>query len=224
MTRQLDSDDLIARFESLSSSAISDALDRCGIAGQPLGIRPIERSFRCCGLAWTVSYKPVDPLVGGSVGDFIDDIPPGSVVVIDNGGRLDATVWGDLMTTVASRNGLAATVIDGVSRDTMKALELQYPIFARSTFMRTGKDRVTVEATQVPVHLSGLVVSPGDFVFGDVDGVVVVPHARAEEVCSSAFEIHEAEEGIRGALHDGSRLDAARESFSYHNLQRARPS
>ena len=104
----------------------------------------LDRSFRLVGRAWTLRYGTVgeDP---GTVGDYIDDLGLGQVVVLDNQGRRDATVWGDLLTTVAAGRGVAGTVIDGVCRDVDRSIELGYPIFSRGNWMRTGKDRVRVE-------------------------------------------------------------------------------
>ena len=89
----------------------------------------------------------------GTVGDYIDDVPAGAVVVLDNAGRDDATVWGDILTDIAHRRGIAGTVIDGICRDVALSLSLQYPIYSKGSWMRTGKDRVQVEATQVPVTI-----------------------------------------------------------------------
>lgn len=214
---------LIDSFRPLDTAAISDALDRCGIDGQPVGIRPLDRDFQICGPAFTVLYADCEPGSGGTVGDFVDDVAPGSVIVIDNNGRLDATIWGDLMTTTAHRNGIGGTVIDGVSRDTLRAIELDYPIFARSTFMRTGKDRVAIQATEVSVHLGGLPVAPGDLLCGDADGLVIVPKDRASEVLRAAQEIADAEDDIRQGLNVGLRLDEARRKAGYHKLQTRRP-
>ncbi|HVW31755.1 MAG TPA: RraA family protein, partial [Acidimicrobiia bacterium] len=132
-------------LESVSCSDVSDALDRLGLAGQCLGIGPLDPSFRLVGRAFTVRYGPVGH-DGGSVGDYIDDVVDGEVVVLDNGGRVDATVWGDILTSVAHARGVAGTVIDGVCRDVDRSVELRYPVFARGNWMRTGKDRVRVEA------------------------------------------------------------------------------
>lgn len=205
-----------------STSCLSDALDRLGIAGQPVGIRPLSCGFSLCGPAWTVQYVPSNGRDSGSVGDFLDDVPAGAVVVIDNGGRLDATVWGDLMTIAASRNGLAGTVIDGVSRDSARALELGYPIFARSSFMRTGKGRVDLVGCQLPVVVGGQAVRPGDILVGDSDGVVIVPAQVVSEVCSAAQEIEEAEQTIRAAMARGLPLVEARKAVGYHGLQARR--
>jgi 4-hydroxy-4-methyl-2-oxoglutarate aldolase len=212
-------DPVVVGFAKLGSSCVSDALDRLGIPGHPVGIRPVTGCVGLCGRAFTVHYVPVNPGKGETVGDFIDDVPAGSVIVIDNGGRLDATVWGDLMTTVAVRNGLGGTVIEGVCRDTDKARRMTYPIYARSTFMRTGKDRVTIAGTEVAVNLGQHRVNPMDVIIGDSDGVVIIPADRAEDVLSLAQTIQDAEEGIRALLARGLRLDEARAQYGYHQLQ-----
>lgn len=213
-----DAGDVVAAFAELGTTTISDALDRLGIAGQALGIAPLDRSFRLAGRAFTILMGPVgaEP---GTVGDYVDDVEPGSVVVLDNGGRLDATVWGDLLTIVAHRRELAGTVIHGVCRDTPRSLELGYPLFSRGAYMRTGKDRVQADAYQVPVSLGEVQVEPGDVVVGDADGVVVVPRSRETEVLAAARTIAEAEERIRAAVEAGARLDDARREQGYHRLQ-----
>jgi regulator of RNase E activity RraA len=218
---ELDRERVPAAFAQLSTPTVSDALDRLGIAGQALGIAPLDRSFRLVGRAWTVRYGPVGQ-DRGSVGDYIDDLGPGDVVVLDNQGRLDATVWGDLLTIVAHRRQLAGTVIDGICRDVDRSLRLGYPIFARGNWMRTGKDRVRVEATQVPVSVGGIRVEPGDLLLGDGDGIVVVPAARADEVLETAERIEGAEAAIRAAIEAGTPLGEARRAAGYHDLQRRR--
>lgn len=208
-------------FNALGCSDLSDAMDRLGVPCQAAGVMPLDRSFQLCGPAWTLRYGSVgqDP---GTVGDYIDDLEAGSVVVLDNGGRLDATVWGDLLTTTASRNHIAGTVIDGVCRDIDRSLELGYPIFARANWMRTGKDRVRVEATQQPVTIGGVRVEPGDWLRGDGDGLVVIPAGRLDEILAVAQEIHAAEDEIRAALAQGSTLREARARVNYHALQTRR--
>jgi len=158
----------------------------------------------------------------GTVGDYIDEVVPGSVIVLDNGGRANATVWGDILTSVAARRGIAGTVIDGACRDTRLARELGYPIFSRSYSMRTGKDRVQVEAMNGPVNIGDARVYPGDILRGDADGVLVIPREHEDAVLAAAEEIHAAEERIREACRSGMRLDAARSQFNYHRLQTRR--
>jgi regulator of RNase E activity RraA len=154
------------------------------------------------------------------VGDFIDDVAEGDVVVIANNGRTDCTVWGDIMTQYAGIRKIAGTVIDGVCRDVSKALTDDYPLFTRGRFMRTGKDRVQVEATQVPVSIGMARVCPRDIVVADANGVVVVPRAQAREVAATARAIEQVEASIRSQIAQGKTLKEARAALAYHTLQR----
>jgi regulator of RNase E activity RraA len=208
----------VARAARLDTATLSDALDKLGINGQCYRIKPRESSFRMAGRAWTLLYGPAG-LPAGTVGDYIDDVPPGSVVVLDNGGRDNATVWGDILTEIAHRRGIAGTLIDGVCRDTHLCRELGYPVFSRNHWMRTGKDRVQVEATGVPVNIGDVRVQPGDLVKGDSDGVIVIPHQHEARVLDTAEAIEAAEERIRQAVRGGMRLDEARKANKYHQLQ-----
>ncbi|SEB24868.1 Regulator of RNase E activity RraA [Variovorax sp. YR216] len=208
----------VARAARFDTATLSDALDKLGIAGQCYRIKPRDNGFRMAGRAWTLLYGPAgNP--AGTVGDYIDDVPPGSVIVLDNGGRDNATVWGDILTEIAHRRGIAGTVIDGVCRDTYLCRELGYAVFSKDHWMRTGKDRVQVEATGVPVNIGDARVAPGDIVVGDADGVIVIPKAHEEKVLETAETIEAAEQRIREAVRGGMRLDEARRQFKYHQLQ-----
>jgi 4-hydroxy-4-methyl-2-oxoglutarate aldolase len=212
-------DSVVEDFKKLSVAGVSDALDRVGIAGQCLGIHSLAVGNRVAGRAFTLKYIPCG-IVKGTVGDYIDDVPPGDVVVLDNAGRLDCTVWGDILTAVAHHRGVAGTVIHGVCRDVARSFELRYPIFSRAKYMRTGKDRVQVDGMNVPVSLGEVQVKPGDIVLGSDDGVLVVPKEREEEVLATAQAIADAEERILTAALKGMRLDEARKIHKYHELQR----
>jgi len=211
-------DSNIQRASRLDTTALSDALDRLGIAGQCLNIKPLDPRFRLAGRAFTILYGPAGT-PPGTVGDYIDDVPPGGVVVLDNGGRENATVWGDILTMVATRRGIAGTVIDGACRDTHLARELAYPIYSRSYSMRTGKDRVQVEAMGGTVNIGDARVSAGDLLRGDADGVLVIPRAHEDEVLRIAEEIDAKEEQIRRLVLDGMSLTEARRQLGYHQLQ-----
>ena len=206
------------RFGKLDTATISDALDRLGVAGQCYGLTPRSTAYQMVGRAYTVRYGPAG-VPAGTVGDYIDDVAPGGVVVLDNGGRDDATIWGDILTEVAHRMGIAGTVANGVTRDIALARELGYPVFALGNWMRTGKDRVQVEALQGPVDIGGVRVLPGDLLRGDSDGVVAIPQAHELGVLEVAEEIHGAEDAIRAAVRQGSTLREARKAFGYHSLQ-----
>ena len=208
----------VARAGKLETATLSDALDRLGIVGQCYKIKGRDPSFRMAGRAFTMLCGPAST-PPGTVGDYIDDVPEGHVVVIDNGGREDATIWGDILTEIARRRALAGTVIDGISRDVALCRDLGYPVFSRGHWMRTGKDRVQVEATNCPVNIGGARVVPGDILRGDADGVVVIPQPHEEAVLAAAEEIQAAEDSIREACRGGLRLDEARRHFNYHQLQ-----
>lgn len=209
----------VERARKLDTATLSDALDRLGIAGQCLDIKPLDHKFSLAGRAFTLQYAPAGK-PAGTVGDFIDDVPPGQVVVIDNGGRANATVWGDILTFVANKRGIAGTVIDGACRDTKLARDLGYPMFSRSYSMRTGKDRVQLEATQMAITVGEARIAPGDIMRGDGDGVVAIPQAHEEAVLDAAEKIDETENQIRSSVAAGKRLTDARRELQYHLLQR----
>jgi regulator of RNase E activity RraA len=212
-------DAIVESFRKLSAAAVSDALDRLGLHGACLGIAPLATGSRMVGRAFTIKYIPVG-VEKGTVGDYIDDVPPGDAIVLDNAGRLDCTVWGDILTSIAHKRGIAGTVIHGVCRDVARSFELSYPIFSRGKFMRTGKDRVQVVGMNVPVSLGDVHVAPGDILIGSDDGVVVVPQAKEKEVLALAQSVSEAEEKILSEALRGARLDEVRQRHKYHELQR----
>ena len=214
-------DNNVSRASKLDTTSISDALDRLGIAGQCLNIKPLDHSFRLTGRAFTILYGPAGT-PAGTVGDYIDDVEPGSVVVLDNGGRENATVWGDILTWVAHRRGVAGTVIDGACRDTYLCRELKYPIYSRSYSMRTGKDRVQVEAMNVVVNIGDARIGPGDLLRGDADGVLVIPREHEDAVLAAAEEIDATEQQIRRLIDEGKTLTEARAQLGYHRLQSRR--
>ena len=215
------SDANVDRAARLDTTSISDALDRLGIAGQCLNIKPLDHRFRLAGRAFTILYGPSGK-PSGTVGDYIDDVEPGAVVVLDNGGRENATVWGDILTWVAHRRGVAGTVIDGACRDTALCRELGYPVYSRSYSMRTGKDRVQVEGVNTVVNIGDARVAPGDLLRGDADGVLVIPRAHEDAVLAAAEEIDGIEQQIRGAVNEGKTLAQARAQLGYHQLQTRR--
>jgi regulator of RNase E activity RraA len=171
------------------------------------------------GKAYTVRYVTAGS-PPGTVGDYLDDVPPGSIVVLDNGGRTDCTVWGDILTAVASQRDVGGTVIDGVNRDVHRALETAYPIWSKGRFMRTGKDRVEVSGIQCPVSIGGVQVRPDDLVVGDDDGVVVVPYEVVDDVFAAAAEVSSREDDILRDALSGMALRDARSRHGYHTLQR----
>jgi 4-hydroxy-4-methyl-2-oxoglutarate aldolase len=206
----------LARF---STATVSDALDKLGRPGSALGIAPLFDAARLCGRAFTVRYVAAGT-PPGTVGDYLDDVRPGDVVVLDNSGRADCTVWGDILTAMAADRKIAGTVIDGVCRDVHRALDTGYPIFSRGRFMRTGKDRVEVSDVGAPVTVGGVQVRAGDLVLGDADGVVIVAREVEDEVVAICEQIDASEDAIVADVLGGASLAEARARHGYHRLQR----
>lgn len=211
-------DELLNRLKKLDTTCVSDSLDKLGVECCLYDIKPIQKGQKICGRAYTVHYMPCGA-VKGTVGDFLDDVQPGQVVVIDNAGRTDCTVWGDIMAKTAKAVGIEGTVIDGVCRDIPAVLECGYPIFSKGYYMRTGKDRVYVDAVNVPVQVSGVEVCPGDVIMGDDTGVLVIPYGMLEKVLPIAEEIDQKEQQILKLVAEGHPLREARAITGYHHLQ-----
>lgn len=212
-------EEIIEEFKKLDTASISDAIDRLGVSGGGLlGIKPVVEGTRMCGQAFTVHYVACGE-VKGTVGDFLDEVEPGGVVVIDNNGRLDCTVWGDIMAIYAKKKGIEGTIIDGVCRDVDVIRKIKYPIFTKNTYMVTGKDRVFVDNINVPVNISGVQVLPGDLIVADNSGVIVVPFKHAESVLTVAMEIEKKEKMIEEKIMEGLSLSESRASVNYHTLQ-----
>jgi regulator of RNase E activity RraA len=216
----VDDQELVALFAGLDTPGVSDAMDKLGLHGQALGIMPLTDYTKVVvGPAFTVKYVPAS-VPPGTVGDFIDEVAEGDVVVIDNDGRTDCTVWGDIMTQYAGLRRIAGTVIDGVCRDVNKALGDNYPLFTAGRFMRTGKDRVQVESVKTTVAIGTVRVASRDIIVADANGVVIVPRNRARDVAETARTIEETESRIREQLAQGKTLGEARAALGYHTLQR----
>lgn len=217
---RIEDTELVALFEGVDTAAVSDALDKLGILGQARGLMPLTNYDKVTvGPAFTVRYVPAEK-PAGSVGDFIDDVGEGDVVVIDNSARTDCTVWGDIMTQYAGLRKISGTVIDGVCRDVNRAISDNYPLFTVGRWMRTGKDRVQVGAVNETVGIGGVHVKPRDIVVADANGVVFVPRHRAHQVAKLAQEIEKKEASIRESILQGGTLAEARQEFGYHLLQR----
>lgn len=212
--------ELVALFTDSDTAAVSDALDKLGLAGQVWDIMPLANyDTVTVGPAFTVRYVPASN-PPGSVGDFIDDVAEGDVVVIDNGGRTDCTVWGDIMTQYAGIRGIAGTVIDGVCRDVSRAIADNYPVFTAGRWMRTGKDRIQVGAVNEPIGVGKVRVQARDIVVADANGVVIVPRERAREVAQTVQKIDQVEANIRQLIAGGATIAEARRKLGYHTLQR----
>ncbi|WP_305987872.1 RraA family protein [Roseibium sp. MMSF_3544] len=185
--------DLIAGFRETATASVADAVDkivgRKGYLDQ--AIKPRINDKKIVGPAVTVLEGPTDEFVPPQHAlDAIDESEPGSVIVISISGDENVAVWGGLMTAGAVANKHEGAVLDGAVRDiTEIRRDYDFPVYARSTSPGTTLGRHKTLAANEPVPVGDVIVHPGDIIVGDIDGVVVVPSDKAEEVLAMAREI-----------------------------------
>lgn len=208
---------LKARLLELDTAAVSDAMDSLGCNRALAGIVPRVDGVKLAGPVYTVEYAPFDspPTSFQNAGNYIDCVPAGHVVLINNHGNTLCTNWGDILTRKALMQGIAGTVINGSARDIALVRSLQYPLFTKGVYMVSGKNRVRVAAVNVPVTIGGVQVEPGDWMFGDDNGVLVLPAQRLAEILARAEQVLATEADIVSAIEGGSTLDAARKNLGY---------
>jgi 4-hydroxy-4-methyl-2-oxoglutarate aldolase len=209
MTEALDFKGLVERARTLTTTVLADAIDRQGIHGtMDVGIRNLAGP-PVAGWAVTVERRPIVDSVNApnlSLGTqgVIDNADPGSIVVIGAYGDVSSACWGGLMTIRAHFRGIAGLVVDGCVRDVQELQELGFPTFARATSPRMAVGRLTTPAIGTPVRCGGLLVSPGDLIVADADGVLAIPRFAAARVIDIAEQIsaveHEMGEALRGGL------------------------
>jgi regulator of RNase E activity RraA len=206
------------QLSEFDTAELSDALDACGIEGTLLGIKPIISGLKLVGSAFTVKYLPYNEKFSSeykNAGNYIDDVPSNSVVVIDNAGKLDCTTWGDILTQFSLIRKISGTIVYGAIRDVQFAREAKYPLFASSIYMRSGKNRVYKFAQQCELLIEGVKIRPEDIIVGDDNGVIVIPKENLENVIEKAKNIKITEENIVNAIKSGSKLEEARKRYRY---------
>ncbi|HEX9880531.1 MAG TPA: RraA family protein [Candidatus Binatia bacterium] len=196
-------DSLVARLAKLDTCGVSDALDRLSLRGATIGIRPVWPCPRIAGRAVTVKIKPagLDKSTQHIGTPAIEAAQPGDVIVVDNGGRPDVSVWGGLLSLASKTKGLSGVVIDGACRDVDDSRDVGFPVFARAAVPVTARGRVMQKSFNEEIQFAGVQVHPGDLVIADHSGVVIIPREKAEQVITEAEALVATEarmaEGIR---------------------------
>ena len=190
-------EDLIAGFRAVATASVSDAVD--SITGKrgymDAAIKPRINDQKIAGPAVTITAVATTEFLPPQFAlDAIDESPAGSVICISVEGDENVAVWGGLMTAGARSNKHEAAVLDGAVRDiTEIRRDYDFPVFARAASPGTSLGRYKTVAMNEPALIGGITVHPGDIIVGDLDGVVVVPHAQAAEVLAMAREIDQRE-------------------------------
>jgi regulator of RNase E activity RraA len=181
--------ELAARLARLDTCGVSDALDRLGLHGAVMGIRPMWPCPRIAGQVITVRLRRADPgehaprHLGTAA---IEAGGPGSVIVIEHHDREDAAGWGGILSLAARVKGVEGVIVDGTCRDVDDSRDAGFPVYARAATPITARGRVAEASMGEPIRVSDLVVHPNDFVIADWSGVVFVSGARAEEIIQTA--------------------------------------
>lgn len=207
MTTTIESERFASLKDSLYTPVIGDVMDAMGYRHQylPTDIRGIRPEMTVVGRAMPVLIS--DSFVNekkpfGLLTEALDQLEAGEIYLARSG-RLDCSAWGEIMTATARGRGSVGAVIDGFHRDTVKVLEQDFPVFSRGAYGQDAGPRASVLDFRVPVEIGQVTVTPGDLVFGDIDGVLVIPQAIEAEVIERALAKASAENTVRAAIERG---------------------
>jgi 4-hydroxy-4-methyl-2-oxoglutarate aldolase len=205
------------KFEALRkhlfSAVIGDLLDQLGYQNQflPQAIKPIKPSMVLVGRAMTVvetdiagadKSKFTDAKPFGKMFEALDDLKSNEIYVA-SGSSLSYALWGGLMTARAQKLGAAGALLHGYHRDSNEILQIAMPVFSMGSYAQDQAPRGKVVDWRVPIEIASVTVHSGDLLFGDLDGVVVVPRAVETEVINLALEKVQTENKVRRAIENG---------------------
>lgn len=193
---------------------LSDVLDGMGYRNQALGggIHGLTDDTVIFGPAFTsigtqVYSMPENPLIAQT--RVVDQLGKGEIYVLVTRGEYNCAVFGELFATAVRQRGGAGVLLDAYARDVRELKQMDFPLFYRGRNPRTSKGRCEINECQIPVTIDGVTICPGDYIFGDIDGVVVIPKTVAGEVIDAALKTIEKENEVRRRLQNGSSLQQA---------------
>lgn len=200
---------------TVRAAMVSDSLDLVGIRTNVMdsSIKPLRRGMKLSGYAATIEFVPSsdydskDPY--GDAIDYLDSLKKGEVAVVATGRSQKSAFWGELFSTAAKKNGAKGVVCDGPLRDVNEILETGFTAFGDSSLPFDYKGRMRVKSVRGSVLCGGVEVNPGDFIIGDIDGVVVVPARVIPEVFKAANERASGENKVLKDLKKGMSVRAA---------------
>ena len=209
------------KLMKLSTTNVSDALDALGLKGSTYGIRPIWNGApKVVGRAVTIKITAagLTPSKNHLGVHAIQAAEKGDVIVIDNGGRLDTSCWGDILANGAKQKGVSGVVIDGACRDIDDYVEIGFPVYSRGAVVATARGRIMEDATNVLIQFGGVQVRPGDYVIGDLSGVVIIPQEKLDEVVAKAETLLEKEQRMVADLRSGMSMLEVDNKYSYEKM------
>lgn len=197
--------------DDLYVAVVSDVLDSIGLLNQALDerLRPLAPTMRLIGRAHTVMtadiFERADEPYRLEI-EAVDALQPGDVMVGSTNRSQRTCFWGELLSTASMARGATGCAIDGHTRDALRIMEMGFPVFATGFRPVDSSYRGTVVGYGCPVEVGSVVVHPGDIIFGDFDGIVVIPPDRLEEVVTAAHKKVTSENASRDMLREGAYL------------------
>jgi regulator of RNase E activity RraA len=206
--------------EMLSSALLADVLDALGHrdSALPIDIRPLRPEWKIWGAAATLSAVTVaaEPASPYAVElECIDNLADGCVLVATTNGDRASALWGELLSTACQARGVRGVVLDGLTRDAARITAMNYPVFAAGMCPLDSKGRLDAIAYDRPIRVGSVVVSPGDWVYADADGVVIAPRDMAVAAIARAWEKATGENKVREELTKGR---SVREVFAEYGI------
>jgi len=208
------------RLERLSTTNLSDALDKVGIRGAVIGLRPLFGRPKVAGRAVTIKITAAGVAKSKHhLGiEAIASAQKGDLIAIDNRGDTHNNCWGEILSCAAKMKGVGGVIIDGATRDVDVCEELKFPVFARGVVPITASGRIMQEDFNCPIRLGDVQVRPGDILVGDVNGVIVIPPEKIDEVLSEAEKIMEKEESMKKDILAGVDILEVDRKYSYEKM------
>ncbi len=201
----------------LYTPVVGDILDTMGLYHQfiPQAVRPLDNNMKIAGFAMPVLMIDVygeQKKPFGLLTEALDDLQENEVYIA-TGGTMRCAYWGELLTATARTRKAVGAVVNGWHRDTPQVLEQSWPVFSRGCYAQDSSVRTQVVNFRCPIEMDGVWINPGDLVFGDIDGVLIVPKEHIEYVIEKALEKAKGEKVVRQAIEDGMTATAAFEKF-----------
>ena len=203
--------------KELYTPVVGDILDQMGLYHQflPQAVRPLRDDMKLAGYAMTVLMIDVfgqQKKPFGYLTEALDDLQEDEISVA-SGGTMRCAYWGELLTATAKKRGAAGAVVNGWHRDTPQVLSQDWPVFSCGCYAQDSSVRTQVVDYRCDIEIGQVTIHDGDLIFGDVDGVLIIPKQVADEVIEKALEKATGEKVVRKAIESGMTATAAFEKY-----------
>jgi 4-hydroxy-4-methyl-2-oxoglutarate aldolase len=210
--------DLSRRYRRLYTGVVADILDTKGVRNHslPASIRPLKEPMKVAGPAFTCLGVPVGDITSDDTPMLIkmlEALTPHCVMVLTASGDRSSSHWGEIMTLSARQRGCTGAVVDGGVRDAPLILKMNFPVFVEFFMPASSISRWELKEFQTAIKVGETGIFPGDFVLGDMDGVVIIPQGLIEEVLVDAEKAARREQRMRQALRRGMPLHEVNKKF-----------